>query len=169
MLNLFGYTGGATAACLKSGAKVTHVDAAKSIVAWAKDNAAASGVRDVPARYIVDDCLKFVKREKRRGNRYQAILMDPPSYGRGPDGEMWKIEDCLFDLVSECADILADDPLFFIINSYTTGLAASVIENVLKLTVAERFGGSIDCGEIGLRATARDITLPCGCTGRWKA
>ena len=135
VLNLFAYTGGATCACAKAGAEVVHVDAAKGMVAWAKDNAAASGLSEAPIRYIVDDCVKFVKREIRRGNHYDGILMDPPSYGRGPTGEMWKIENDLYPLVELCAELLSVDPCFFLINSYTTGLAPTVLSNVLKLAV----------------------------------
>ena len=164
VLNLFAYTGGATCACAKAGAQVVHVDAAKGMVAWAKDNAAASGLTDAPIRYIVDDCLKFVRREQRRGNRYEGILMDPPSYGRGPGGEMWKIETGLFELVSECVKLLSDDPCFFLINSYTTGLAPSVLKNVLSVALP---GGHAEADEVGLPIRRGDLVLPCGATGRW--
>jgi len=169
VLNLFAYTGGATAACLAAGAEVVHVDAAKGMVAWAKDNAAASGVADRQVRWIVDDVLKFVQREQRRGRTYQGILMDPPSYGRGPSGEMWKIEDNLFPLMQACMAIMAEDPVFFLINSYTTGLAPTVLANVLDLTMGERFGGRVEADEVGLPVTKRDLVLPCGASGRWQA
>ena len=164
VLNLFAYTGGATCACAKAGAEVVHVDAAKGMVAWAKDNAAASGLSDAPIRYIVDDCVKFVKREIRRGSRYDGILMDPPSYGRGPTGEMWKIENDLYPLVELCAELLSDDPCFFLINSYTTGLAPTVLSNVLKLAVK---GGHAEAAEIGLPIARGGLVLPCGASGRW--
>jgi len=167
VLNLFGYTGGATVACLAAGAQVTHVDAAKGMVQWAKENAAASGLAERPVRWIVDDALKFVQREKRRGNTYHGILMDPPSYGRGPGGEVWKLEDALFPLACECADLLAENAVFFLINAYTTGLAPGVLKNVLMLTAGERLGGSTEADELGLPATRRGIVLPCGATGRW--
>ncbi len=168
VLNLFAYTGGATAACLAAGAEVVHVDAAKGMVAWAKDNAAASGLADRQVRWIVDDVLKFVQREQRRGRTYQGILMDPPSYGRGPSGEVWKIEDSLFELVQACMGIVADDPVFFLINSYTTGLAPTVLANVLDLTMGERFGGAVEADEVGLPVTRRNLVLPCGASGRWQ-
>ena len=164
VLNLFAYTGGATCACAKAGAEVVHVDAAKGMVAWAKDNAAASGLSDAPIRYIVDDCLKFVRRELRRGNRYEGILMDPPSYGRGPGGEMWKIETNLYPLVEECARIFSDDPCFFLINSYTTGLAPSVLKNVLSKALPF---GEAEAEEVGLPIGKGPLALPCGATGRW--
>lgn len=169
VLNLFAYTGGATVACLAAGAEVVHVDAAKGMVAWAKDNAAATGVADGPVRWIVDDVLKFVQREERRGRKYQGILMDPPSYGRGPGGEVWKIEDNLFPLVDACMKIVADDPVFFLINSYTTGLAPTVLQNVLRLTMCARFGGHVEADEVGLPVTRRELVLPCGASGRWWA
>ena len=164
VLNLFAYTGGATCACAKAGAEVVHVDAAKGMVAWAKDNAAASGLETAPIRYLVDDCVKFVRREIRRGNRYDGILMDPPSYGRGPTGEMWKIEDDLFSLVGLCAELLSDDPCFFLINSYTTGLAPTVLSNVLKLALPD---GHTEADEIGLPIRRGNLVLPCGASGRW--
>ena len=164
VLNLFAYTGGATCACAKAGAEVVHVDAAKGMVAWAKDNAAASGLSEAPIRYIVDDCVKFVKREIRRGNRYDGILMDPPSYGRGPTGEMWKIENDLYPLVELCAELLSPDPCFFLINSYTTGLAPTVLSNVLKLAIK---GGHAEADEIGLPIARGGLILPCGASGRW--
>lgn len=169
VLNLFAYTGGATVACLKAGAEVLHLDAAKGMVAWAKDNAAASGLSAAPVRYIVDDAMKFVQREKRRGRRYDAVIMDPPSYGRGPTGEMWKIEEGLYPLVQACVDILSDDPLFFLINSYTTGLAPTVLKNILNLALVPRLGGKAEAGEVALPCTRRRILLPCGASGRWTA
>ena len=138
VLNLFGYTGGATLACAAAGATVCHVDASKGIVAWGKDNAAASGLADRPIRWLVDDCAKFVAREKRRGNTYDGIIMDPPSYGRGPGGEIWKLEDCIYDLISQCEEVLSDTPLFFAVNSYTTGLSPAVMEYMLKTTLVPR-------------------------------
>lgn len=166
VLNLFAYTGGASVACAKSGALVTHVDAAKGMVERAGENARLSGI-DSGIRYIVDDCMKFVAREIRRGNRYDAIIMDPPSYGRGPNGETWKIEENLFHFVSECVKILSDSPLFVLINSYTTGLQPEVIKNILTLTL-KRLDGEVDAYEVGL-PTEEGINLPCGCSGMWKA
>ncbi|MDO4493772.1 MAG: class I SAM-dependent methyltransferase [Clostridia bacterium] len=166
VLNLFGYTGGATCACLAAGAEVVHVDAAKGMIAWAKDNVAACGLSDAPVRYFVDDCVKLVKRELRRGNRYDGILMDPPSYGRGPNGEMWKIEEQLYPLVADCAQLLSDDPLFFLINSYTTGLAPSVLKNVLEIALP---GGHTEAQEVGLPIERGGLVLPCGASGRWTA
>ena len=147
VLNLFAYTGGATVAAAAAGAKVCHVDAAKGMVSWAKENAALSGLGESPIRYIVDDVVKFVRREIRRGHKYDAVIMDPPSYGRGPGGEVWKIENEIFDLIELCMSLLSDDPIFFLVNSYTTGLAGSVMENILKLTIGDRFGGSITADE----------------------
>ena len=164
VLNLFAYTGGATVACAASGAEVVHVDAAKGMVAWAKDNAAASGLGEAPIRYIVDDCVKFVKRELRRGNRYDGIVMDPPSYGRGPTGELWKIEDDLYPLVADCAQLLSDEPAFFLVNSYTTGLAASVLKNILRVALPE---GETVSDEVGLPIERDNLLLPCGESGRW--
>ena len=169
VLNLFAYTGGATLAAAAAGAAVTHMDASKGMVTWAKENAKASGLAEAPIRWIVDDCMKFVEREGRRGNHYDAIIMDPPSYGRGPKGELWKIEDALFPLVQACAGLLSDDPLFFLINSYTTGLAPSVMSYMLGLTVKPQFGGKITADEIGLPVTASGMVLPCGASGRWTA
>ena len=170
VLNLFAYTGGATVAALAAGASVTHVDAAKGMVSWAKENVNSSGYIDADIRYIVDDVIKFVAREQRRGKTYDAIIMDPPSYGRGPSGEVWKIENELYPLVCECVKILSDKPLFFLINSYTTGLGASVLENILTLTVKKRFGGYINADEIGIPMTAKNgLCLPCGISGRWQA
>ncbi len=164
VLNLFAYTGGATCACAKEGASVVHVDAAKGMVAWAKDNAALSGLSDAPIRYIVDDCAKFVKRELRRGSRYDGILLDPPSYGRGPTGEMWKIEDDLYPLVRDCADLLSDTPCFFLINSYTTGLAPTVLRDILTVALPK---GQVEAEEVGLPIRRGGLILPCGATGRY--
>ena len=165
VLNLFAYTGGATVACAKAGAAVTHVDAAKSMVAWAKENAALSGLLDAPIRYMVDDCLKFVLREQRRGRRYDGIVMDPPSYGRGSGGQVWKVEKDLFSLVAETAKLLSDDPLFFIINSYTTGLSAEVSANILRMAISSP--GIIDRDDLALPVRNSDMVLPCGTTARW--
>ena len=167
VLNLFAYTGGATVACAKAGAAVCHVDAAKGMVAWAKDNARLSGLSDAPIRWIVDDCAKFVEREIRRGKTYDAIIMDPPSYGRGPGGEIWKLEESLYPFVKLCAGVLSDKPLFVLINSYTTGLAPSVLGYLLHLLVAEKYGGTVSWDELGLPVTATGMALPCGATGRW--
>lgn len=167
VLNLFAYTGGATAALAASGAEVVHVDAAKGMVAWAKDNLAASGLAGAPVRFIVDDVMKFVLREQRRGRTYHGILMDPPSYGRGPNGEMWKIEDNLYPLVEECVKLLDGEARFFLINSYTTGLAPSVLSNVLKCSLGKR-GGKIESDEVGLPITRGGMVLPCGASGRWE-
>ena len=169
VLNLFGYTGAATVACLKAGASVCHVDAAKGMVAWGKENAAASGVSDAPVRWIVDDCAKFVEREIRRGRRYDAIIMDPPSYGRGPGGEVWKLEQNLWPFVSLCAGVLSDDPLFVIINSYTTGLAPSVLSYVTESIFTKKFGGRSDSQELALPVTDSGLYLPCGATCRWES
>ncbi len=168
VLNLFGYTGGATLACAAAGATVCHVDASKGIVAWGKDNAAASGLADRPIRWLVDDCAKFVAREKRRGNTYDGIIMDPPSYGRGPGGEIWKLEDCIYDLISQCEEVLSDKPLFFAVNSYTTGLSPAVMEYMLKTTLIPRFGGKTSCDEIGLPVSATGGVVPCGATAIWE-
>ena len=168
VLNLFGYTGAATVACAKAGASVCHVDAAKGMVAWGKDNAAASGVSDAPIRWIVDDCAKFVEREIRRGRKYDAIIMDPPSYGRGPGGEVWKLEQNLWPFVSLCAGVLSDDPLFVLINSYTTGLSASVLSYVTESIFTKKFGGHSDAQELGLPVTDSGLFLPCGSTCRWE-
>ncbi len=168
VLNLFAYTGGATIAAAAAGAKVCHVDAAKGMVAWAKDNAVLSGLKEHPIRYIVDDVKKFAERELRRGHKYDAIIMDPPSYGRGPNGEVWKIEDEIFDLISLCVKLLSDQPLFFLVNSYTTGLSGSVMKNICKLTVAKKYGGVITADEIGLPVRNSDIVLPCGYSTRWQ-
>lgn len=167
VLNLFAYTGGATVACAKAGAHVTHVDASKGMVTWAKENAAASGLKDAPIRYLVDDCMKFVEREIRRGNHYDAILMDPPSYGRGPGGEVWKIEEKIHDLVKLCAKLLSDNPVFFIINSYTTGLQPAVLSYIVNTEITAYFGGKVRADEIGLPVTSNGLTFPCGCSARW--
>lgn len=167
VLNLFAYTGGATAACAAAGARVVHVDASKGMVQWARDNMTLSGLDGHPVRYIVDDCMKFVLREGRRGRRYQGILMDPPSYGRGPGGEMWKIEEHLYPLLQACAQVLADDAVFFLINSYTTGLQPAVLRNVLKTALADNQGGLVESDEVGLPINGGMI-LPCGATGRWQ-
>ncbi len=164
VLNLFAYTGGATVACAAVGAEVVHVDAAKGMVAWAKSNAEASGLGDAFIRYIVDDCVKFVQRELRRGSKYDGIVMDPPSYGRGPTGELWKIEDDLYPLVASCAALLSDTPAFFLVNSYTTGLAPSVLKNVLRVALPE---GNAVSDEVGLPIERDGLTLPCGASGRW--
>lgn len=169
VLNLFAYTGGATVASAAAGAEVCHVDAAKGMVQWAKENAQLSGLEDAPIRYITDDVFKFVQREQRRGRQYEAIIMDPPSYGRGPNGEMWKLEENLFPFLESCVSILSDRPLFVLINSYTTGLSPTVLNNLLKMSIGRKFGGQIDCGEIGLPITASGMTLPCGIYGRWES
>ena len=169
VLNLFAYTGGATLAAAKAGAAVTHVDASKGMVGWAKENAKSSGLEDAPIRWIVDDCVKFVEREIRRGNHYDAIIMDPPSYGRGPKGEIWKIEDAVYPLVKLCAQLLSDEPLFFLINSYTTGLAPAVLTYMLGTTVQPKFGGIVRSDEIGLPVTNTGLVLPCGASGRWES
>ena len=169
VLNLFAYTGAATVACSKAGAEVVvHVDAARGMVEWAKENAKLSGVENNYIRFLVDDCLKFVEREIRRGNKYDAIIMDPPSYGRGPSGEVWKLEKNLEKLVSRCALLLSDKPLFFLINAYTTGVSSTVLYNILKLTVGKTYGGVIDAGEIGLPIKRNDLVLPCGIYGLWQ-
>ena len=167
VLNLFAYTGGATVACAAAGASVCHVDAAKGMVQWARENARASGLEEAPIRWIVDDCAKFVEREIRRGKTYDAIIMDPPSYGRGPGGEVWKLEENLYSFVKLCAGVLSDKPLFVLINSYTTGLAPSVLGYLLHLLVAEKFGGKCTWDELGLPVTETGLALPCGATGRW--
>lgn len=167
VLNLFAYTGGASVACLAAGASVCHVDAAKGMVAWAKDNAAASGVADANVRWIVDDCAKFVEREIRRGRRYDAIIMDPPSYGRGPSGEVWRLEENLYPFVELVSGVLSDDPLFIVLNSYTTGLAPSVLTYILETLISKKFGGHTVSDELGLPVTQSGLVLPCGSTGRW--
>lgn len=169
VLNLFAYTGGATLACAQAGASVCHVDASKGMVAWARENAAASGLSDRPIRWLVDDCIKFVQREQRRGNRYDGIIMDPPSYGRGPGGEVWKLEEQLYSLIGQCVPILTEKPLFFILNSYTTGLSPSVMEYLLGVQLQKRFGGKVSSDEIGLPVTSTGLVLPCGSTAIYEA
>lgn len=167
VLNLFAYTGGATVSALKAGAAVTHVDASKGMVLWAKENAAASGVADRSVRWLVDDCKKFVEREIRRGNKYDIIIMDPPSYGRGPGGEVWKLENEVYSLISLCAEVLSDDALMFLINSYTTGLSPSVMSYILGTLLVPKLGGKVFADEIGLRATETGLVLPSGATAYW--
>ncbi len=167
VLNLFGYTGGATLACSAAGARVCHVDASKGMVAWGRENAAASGLDGRPIRWIVDDCAKFVAREIRRGVRYDGIIMDPPSYGRGPGGEVWKLEDSIDGLIELCAGVLSERPLFVAVNSYTTGLSPSVMEYILRERVGRRWGGTTSCDEIGLPVTATGGVVPCGATALW--
>lgn len=167
VLNLFAYTGGATVAAASAGADVVHVDAAKGMVNWAKDNVNSSGLEDSYIRYMVDDCVKFVEREIRRGRKYDGIIMDPPSYGRGPKGEIWKFEDELYQLVTKCGQLLSDKPLFFIINSYTTGISHTVVANVTELTVGKKFKGKIVSDEIGIPIQRSGLFLPCGATTRW--
>ena len=168
VLNLFAYTGGATVSAAAAGAAVTHVDASKGMVGWARENAEACGLSDRPVRWIVDDCMKFVEREIRRGSRYDAVIMDPPSYGRGPKGELWKIEDTVFPLILKCAELLSDDPLFFLISSYTTGLAPAVLSYMLGTALKGR-GGTVESSEIGLPVSSTGLVLPCGSAGRWRA
>lgn len=167
VLNLFAYTGAATLACLKAGAKVTHVDASKGMVQWAKENAAASGLADAPVRWLVDDCLKFVKREIRRGNKYDAVIMDPPSYGRGPDGEVWKLEQQLAELLSETGKLLSDNAVFFFLNSYTGGLSPTILNYMVQRYVVKNRGGKVTTDEIGLYVTDKGISLPAGNTTIW--
>lgn len=167
VLNLFAYTGGATLAAAAAGASVCHVDAARGMVAWARENAKASGLAEAPIRWIVDDCAKFVEREIKRGRRYDAIIMDPPSYGRGPSGEIWKLEKDLYPFLELVVGVLSEDPLFVLINSYTTGLAPSVLGYLLGTLVSKKYGGQIACDELGLPVTASGLNLPCGSTGRW--
>ena len=167
VLNLFAYTGGATLAAAKAGASVTHVDASRGMVSWAKENAVSSGLADAPIRWLVDDCRKFVEREIRRGNTYDAIIMDPPSYGRGPKGEIWKIEESIYPFVELCTGVLSEEPLFVLINSYTTGLQAGVLTYMLDLAVSCRFGGHAESGEIGLPVEHTSFVLPAGASGRW--
>lgn len=167
VLNLFAYTGGATLAAADAGASVTHVDASKGMVAWARENASSSGLSGAPIRWLVDDCVKFVEREIRRGNHYDGIIMDPPSYGRGPNGEIWKIEDSVYSLIKLCEKLLSDDPLFFLINSYTTGLAPAVLTYMLGTVICPVHGGQAVSDEIGLPVTETGLILPCGASGRW--
>lgn len=168
VLNLFAYTGGATCAAAKAGASVTHIDASKGMVTWAKENAQASGLADAPIRWIVDDCVKFVEREIRRGNHYDAIIMDPPSYGRGPKGEIWKIEEKIHPFIALCEKLLSDDPLFFLVNSYTTGLAPAVLTYLISTEVVTKHGGTVTSDEIGLPVSSNGLILPCGAAGRWQ-
>lgn len=168
ILNLFGYTGAATLSAASAGANVCHVDASKGMVSWARENAVASNLADKPVRWIVDDCVKFVQREMRRGNKYDGIIMDPPSYGRGPGGEVWKLEEQLFSLLNLCIDALSGEPSFFILNSYTTGLSPSVMECLLNVTLKKRFSGEVSADEIGLPVTEQKIVLPCGSTAIWQ-
>lgn len=168
VLNLFAYTGGATIAAAKAGASVTHVDASKGMVNWAKENAVSSGLEDAPIRWLVDDCLKFVEREKRRGNTYDGIIMDPPSYGRGPKGEIWKIEEQIFPLIQLSSEILCDKPSFFLVNSYTTGLQPAVLSYMMNTVLTSRFGGHVEASEIGLPVSSNGLVLPCGASGRWQ-
>lgn len=167
VLNLFAYTGGATLAAAAAGANVTHVDASKGMVNWAKENAASSGLKDAPIRWIVDDCVKFVEREIRRQNHYDAIIMDPPSYGRGPKGEIWKIEDSIYPLIKLCAELLSDNPSFFLINSYTTGLQPAVLSYMIS-TALEKYHGKVTADEIGLPVSSSGLVLPCGASGRFE-
>lgn len=167
VLNLFAYTGGATLAAARAGASVTHVDASKGMVTWAKENATVSGLSDAPIRWLVDDCVKFVEREIRRGNHYDAIIMDPPSYGRGPKGEIWKMEDSIFPFIELTSALLSEQPLFFLINSYTTGLQPAVLTYMMRTVLAPRFGGTVEADEIGLPVTGSGLILPCGASGRW--
>ena len=166
VLNLFAYTGGATVACLSAGASVCHVDSSKGMVSWSKENVNASGLKEKPIRFLVDDCIKFVEREIRRGNKYDAIIMDPPSYGRGTKGEVWRFEEDIADLVNLCTKVLSDKPLFFLINSYTTGISAKVLENILRINIKNN--GKFESGEIGLPMTDSKLVLPCGIYGRWE-
>lgn len=167
VLNLFAYTGGATVSAAKAGAAVTHVDASKGMVTWAKENAHSSGLADAPIRYLVDDCQKFVEREIRRGNKYDAIIMDPPSYGRGPKGEIWKIEESIFPFIELTTQVLSDNPLFFLINSYTTGLQPAVLSYMIHTALDNKFKGIVEADEIGLPVSSNGLVLPCGASGRW--
>lgn len=167
VLNLFAYTGGATLCAAKAGAAVTHVDASKGMVGWAKENAAASGLSDAPIRWLVDDCVKFVEREIRRGNTYDGIIMDPPSYGRGPKGEIWKIEDSIYPFMELTAKILSKDAVFFLLNSYTTGLQPAVLSYMMNTVLTPKFGGRVEASEIGLPVSSNNLVLPCGASGRW--
>lgn len=167
VLNLFAYTGGATLAAVKAGAKVTHVDASKGMVTWAKENAVSSGLGDAPIRWLVDDCVKFVERELRRGNRYDGIIMDPPSYGRGPKGEIWKLEEKIHPFIELTSELLSDNPLFYLVNSYTTGLAPAVLSYMISTEVVAKHGGKVEAQEIGLPVKTSGLVLPCGASGRW--
>lgn len=168
VLNLFGYTGAASLACASAGAEVVHVDASKGMVQWARENSVASKLQDKPVRWIVDDCVKFVQRETRRGNKYDGIIMDPPSYGRGPNGEVWKLEEQLYDLVNLCIPIMSENPLFFILNSYTAGLSPSVMTYLISDLIKNKFGGKVSADEIGLKVTETGLALPCGSTVIWE-
>ena len=168
VLNLFAYTGGASVACLKAGASVCHVDSSKGMCEWAKENVASSGLRERPIRFLIDDVVKFVNREIRRGNKYDGIIMDPPSYGRGANGEVWKFEENIADLVELCMNVLSDEPLFFLINSYTTGISSQVLENLLRINIPKKVGGKYSHGEVGLPMTNSKLILPCGIYGRWE-
>ncbi len=167
VLNLFAYTGGATIAAAAAGANVTHVDASKGMVGWAKENAASSGLSEAPIRWLVDDCVKFVEREIRRGNKYDGIIMDPPSYGRGPKGEIWKIEESVYPLIELCTELLSERAKFFLINSYTTGLQPLVLSYMLNTLIVKKMGGHVEAGEIGLPVSGNNLILPCGASGRW--
>ena len=168
VLNLFAYTGGATVACLSAGAEVCHVDSSKGMVSWAKENVESSNLSDKKVRYIVDDVVKFVNREIRREHKYDAIIMDPPSYGRGTNGEVWQFENNIYDLVELCAKVMSDNPLFFLINSYTTGISSTVLANILNLTISKKYNGKVESGEIGLPMEKSKLILPCGIYGRWE-
>jgi len=168
VLNLFAYTGGATVSAAKAGASVTHVDASKGMVTWAKENAVSSGLEDAPIRWIVDDCVKFVEREIRRGRKYDGIIMDPPSYGRGPKGEIWKIEEKIYPFIELCTQLLSDDALFFLVNSYTTGLQPAVLSYMMNTAIKNKFGGTVAAEEIGLPVSSNGLVLPCGASGRWE-
>ena len=167
VLNLFAYTGGATVAAAAAGARVTHVDASKGMVGWAKENAVSSGLGDAPIRWLVDDCKKFVEREIRRGNKYDGIIMDPPSYGRGPKGEIWKIEEAVYELIGLAAELLSEDALFYLVNSYTTGLQPGVLSYMIGSTVVKKYGGRVESSELGLPVRDSNYALPCGAAGRW--
>lgn len=168
VLNLFAYTGGASVACLSAGASVVHVDSSRGMIDWCKENVKSNGYENAEIRYLVDDVVKFVQREIRRGNHYDAIIMDPPSYGRGANGEVWNIEKDLSNLIDLCSQILSDEPLFFLINSYTTGLSPTVLSNLLKVTIGRKYTGTVSCGEVGLPITNQELILPCGIYGRWE-
>lgn len=167
VLNLFAYTGGATLSAAKAGAQVTHVDASKGMVNWAKENATSSGLKEAPIRWLIDDCVKFVEREIRRGNTYDAIIMDPPSYGKGPSGEIWKIETSIYPFIEQTAKLLSDNPLFFLISSYTTGLQPAVLTYMINTAIVGTYGGVVSANEIGLPVTSNGLVLPCGASGRW--
>ena len=169
VLNLFAYTGGATVACLSAGASVCHVDSSKGMTTWAKENVVSSGLQDRSVRFIIDDVVKFVNREIRRGNQYDAIIMDPPSYGRGAKGEVWQFENNIYDLVTLCAKVLSNQPLFFLINSYTTGISSMVLQNILSMTINKQHKGKLECGEIGIPMENAKLVLPCGIYGRWES